>query len=245
MPDEVINSVWAALILFLLPINMCTISRLLFGFLKRGVGRGIRLQPPVFSVNFAYAYFAIDALITISVCLSLHFLTYRGEENAIPPAAAVARWGGIILTMAYCSLDFPIRPAVKLLWPILRRWKGRPKWIKQLNGIRCTTLRDLFIPWIKGLKDGTNWTGTYVLGGAVAPYLGILSVAWLLWCIKTTMGLSQVAQMVFALFSLLCDWGGALVVLTLMLNLLFFIFPTTTIGEILKGLSESRGRHVV
>lgn len=232
MSIEAINQViWFIVILFLLPVDLWLISVLFTHWIDTSNWNHPSIERIIFSLNCAYAYLIIDVIVSVLVCFSLYCLTYSGETSNLSPATLLVRWGGIILVMLYCFFDFPIKPVVKLLWPILKKWQSCPNWIRRLNGIYASRVIDLLVPWRDGMKDAARWTGLCVLCGTVIPYLGILSVSWVLGYLKTTIGLSKVAETMFDLLASLSDWYGAIVILALMLNLLVHSFATLTIAE--------------
>ena len=230
-----INSIFAFIILLCLPVDLWLLSLLCEDWMPRINRLSIRIQQGLFSLNFAYAYLTIDATVSVAICLSLYHLTYIGGAQEISPTAVIARWGGVILIMSYCILEFPIKPIIRLLYPILERWRDRPAWVDRLKRIPCAAIGDLLVPWAEGASDSAHWIGLCILGGAVMPYLGIVTILWMLEGLKATLGISGTAARIFELFSLLSDSWGALVIVALMLNLLVLSFPDLTLGQILSS----------
>ncbi|MBN1136863.1 MAG: hypothetical protein JXM73_09765 [Anaerolineae bacterium] len=232
MTGEVADFFYPLAFLFLVPLVLGLLWYV-FDEERGKLARNLGLPRAMFSLNLAYAYLSVDATVSIVTCLSLYYLTYTEIPAALSPTAWLVRWGGIALVVAFYVLEFPIKPIVRLLWqPWLARWRTRPGWLQGLNGISNSTWEDLLLPWAEGMRDSAHWLGLCILGGAVVPYLGILAVSWILEQIAQEIALSKLAMDIFDLLLALSDWGGAIVVVTLLLNLLWLSLPDSTIGLI-------------
>lgn len=215
------NIDWTLLsILFLLPLVLG-----LWSWVFKVANWGARLPKfpaPIYSLNLFYSYLAIDAVVSFTVCLSLYYLTYTGVPAAHSPSAWLIRWAGIALVVVFYATQFPVKLVVKLLWQrVFEPMKAKlPPRVTRWDGYG----NDLLEPWIQGMQESAHWLGYCILCGAVLPYLGVLTVASALELVQAALGLPEMATRVLDLLLLISDWGGALLIVVLMLNLLFVSF---------------------
>lgn len=184
--------------------------------------RPVSASKAIFTLNLFYSYLTIDAITSFLTCICFFALSVS-DGSGFSPSLFVLKWGGILLLIVSYSIQIPIKLAIKLLpSPVYDRAKGWiPDKFKLEESPSEDSWKDLFFPWIKGMRSTGHWFGLCIVSGTIMPYLGLLTVSAGISIYRTTIIHSSGVDAILGLLLLLSDWGGALVNFALMLNLLF------------------------
>ncbi len=213
------------------------------------LNRPIQVTAVVISLNLFSVYLVFDFVLSLVVLLVLYLLTCPSFTDVIPLVSWCMHNLGMILIGIYYCLDLPFKAVSRLIKPIIDHIIRYAKaHLTQHKGFAASgmedpddpfqveTVDDLFKYWREGMHDTKRMVGVFLLGGMVFPYLAILTCSSFLNAFAESQDLSAVAQGMLTLLSYLSDLGGVMVFIALLLNMLFWAFPETQVGQALVNL---------
>jgi hypothetical protein len=213
-------------------------------------------HPAIWSINFVGACLLIDLVATVATFIALDGLRYESSTAVFSLSALLVRWGGWFVLIVFYTVQFPLDPIGKLLNPIVEKiadflrldvQSGRSFLLKLVGwfiGVGrippADSIGGLLRPWIGDMRETAEWIGYPILGGAVVPYLGVITASYLLENLRQSYGFQGDVAGVLDLLMSLSDCGGVLVILSLMVNLVYLVSQSKKSGGSNTGLRKER-----